>query len=126
MAGSEKSARREDGAKALGSFIRAQRELANLSLRTVAERAGISNPYLSQLERGLHAPSVRVLTSLARTLRIRADVLLEQAGLVDPDDTDADDHATERAIARDPRLTDGQRQALLTVYRSYVANGGAS
>jgi transcriptional regulator with XRE-family HTH domain len=122
MAGPKK----EDGAKALGAFIRAQRELANLSLRTVAERAGISNPYLSQLERGLHAPSVRVITSLARTLRIRPDVLLEQAGMVDPEDSDADDYATERAIARDKRLNDEQRQALLTVYRSYVAKGGAS
>lgn len=112
---------RREGARALGAFIRAQRELANLSLRAAAERAGISNPYLSQLERGLHEPSVRVLTALARTLRVPAEVLLEQAGLVDDPSASPDELETERAVARDPNLTDEQRRALLTVYRSYRA-----
>ena len=111
---------RRDSAKALGALIRAQREVANLSLRAVADQAGISNPYLSQLERGLHEPSVRVLTAIARTLRIPADVLLEQAGFVEPNG-EVTDHGTELAIARDPKLTDEQRKALLTVYRSYLA-----
>ena len=98
-----------------------QRELANLSVRAAAERAGISNPYLSQLERGLHEPSVRVLTAVARALHIPADVLLHEAGFVDPDVEAAEDGATERAILRDRHLSPEQREALLGVYRSYRA-----
>lgn len=114
---------RSTRARVLGSFIRAQREVANLSLRAAAERAGISNPYLSQLERGLHEPSVRVLTAVARALRIPADELLHQAGLVDDDEAtaDDDDRGAETAIRRDPHLSAEQREALLGVYRSYRA-----
>ncbi len=110
---------RDDQLHALGAFIRAQRQLANLSLRQMADLAHVSNPYLSQLERGLHEPSVRVLQSIARALNVSAETLLAQAGIADEPDADGLD--TEAAIRRDPHLTDDQKQALLTVYRSYVA-----
>ena len=110
---------RDDQLHALGAFIRAQRQLANLSLRQMSELAHVSNPYLSQLERGLHEPSVRVLQSIARALNVSADTLLAQAGI--DEDPPADEVDTEGAIRRDPRLSDDQKQALLTVYRSYVA-----
>jgi transcriptional regulator with XRE-family HTH domain len=107
----------------LGEFIRSQRRMANLSLRELADRTHVSNPYLSQIERGLHEPSVRVLKAIADALNLSAETLLAQAGLLE----DADDHddaeggSTEAAIRRDPDLTDDQKTALLAVYRSYVA-----
>jgi transcriptional regulator with XRE-family HTH domain len=104
---------------ALGDFIRSQRRLAKLSLRDLAERARVSNPYLSQIERGLHAPSVRVLSSIAAALGLSAETLLAQAGLLDDDDVPAG--KTEAAIRSDESLTDQQKEALLAVYRSYVA-----
>jgi transcriptional regulator with XRE-family HTH domain len=103
---------------ALGEFIRSQRRLAKLSLRDLAERARVSNPYLSQIERGLHAPSVRVLTSIAGALGLSAETLLAEAGLLDDD---APSETTEAAIRSDASLTDEQKDALLAVYRSYVA-----
>jgi transcriptional regulator with XRE-family HTH domain len=103
--------------KALGAFIRTQRELANLSLRRMAALAEVSNPYLSQIERGLHEPSVHILRSIAQALNLSAETLLEQAGLLEADDSEAID--TERAIRADPRLSAQQKQALLAVYRSY-------
>ncbi|MFI5053420.1 MAG: helix-turn-helix domain-containing protein [Acidimicrobiia bacterium] len=110
---------RDGELSALGAFIRAQRQLANLSLRQMAELAQVSNPYLSQLERGLHEPSVRVLQSISRALNVSAETLLAHAGLADdPSDGLAAD--TETAIRSDPRLHDDQKQALLSVYRSYV------
>jgi transcriptional regulator with XRE-family HTH domain len=108
----------------LGSFIRSQRRLANLSLRQLAERTNVSNPYLSQIERGLHEPSVRVLKSIARALNVSAETLLAQAGLLEElqgGDDDAGHPDTEAAIRADPGLTDDQKEALLAVYRSYVA-----
>jgi transcriptional regulator with XRE-family HTH domain len=104
---------------ALGGFIRTQRRLAKLSLRELAERARVSNPYLSQIERGLHEPSVRVLKSIADALDVSAETLLEQAGLINGNEK-PDVEATESAIRADRRLTEAQRRALLTVYRSYV------
>jgi transcriptional regulator with XRE-family HTH domain len=110
--------------ESLGELIRSQRRLANLSLRELAERTHVSNPYLSQIERGLHEPSVRVLKAIADALNLSAETLLAQAGLLDddaePGDADAS-NSTEAAIRRDPDLTDEQKTALLTVYRSYVA-----
>jgi transcriptional regulator with XRE-family HTH domain len=103
---------------ALGDFIRSQRQLAKLSLRDLAERARVSNPYLSQIERGLHAPSVRVLSSIATALGLSAETLLAQAGLLDDD---APPGTTEIAIRSDEALSDEQKEALLAVYRSYVA-----
>ena len=103
----------------LGAFIRAQRRLANLSLRQLADLAEVSNPYLSQVERGLHAPSVRVLRSVAQALNVSTGTLLRQAGLVDDGNEDSGDD-TESAIRSDGRLTEPQKSALLGVYRSYL------
>jgi transcriptional regulator with XRE-family HTH domain len=110
---------RDDQLHALGAFIRAQRQLANLSLRQMSDLAHVSNPYLSQLERGLHEPSVRVLQSISRALNVSADTLLAHAGLAEDghDDPAVD---TEAAIRADSRLHDDQKQALLSVYRSYL------
>jgi transcriptional regulator with XRE-family HTH domain len=107
--------------EALGQFIRSQRLQAQLSLRDLAARTNVSNPYLSQLERGLHEPSMRVLKSIAGALNVPVDALLARAGLLSDDDGDrtAD---TERAILADERLTDDQRRALLEVYRSYLGS----
>lgn len=108
--------------EALGDFIRSQRRLANLSLRDMAEKTNISNPYLSQLERGLHEPSVRVLKSIAQALNLSAETLLAQAGLLEDGDAGSGDGPdTEAAIRADAKLTDPQKQALLAVYRSYLA-----
>src|SRR3954453_18482294 len=104
--------RMADGAPAerLGEIIRRQRELQELSMRQFASMAGISNPYLSQIERGLRAPSEQVLDAIATSLRTPADTLREQAG-IPADDTEAGD--TEAAIKADPKLTAAQRKALL-------------
>lgn len=104
----------------LGDFIRAQRQMANLSLRQLSALTEVSNPYLSQVERGLHAPSVRVLRSIADALNVSAETLFEQAGLIDHAGKPDEDAATESAIRADRRLTESQRRALLSVYRSYV------
>ncbi len=108
--------------EAFGSFVRTQRQLAKLSLRELAELARVSNPYLSQIERGLHEPSIRVVQAIAKALDISTETLLAQVGLVGDGDSGGRVHgATEAAISADPYLTDGQREALLAVYRSYVA-----
>jgi transcriptional regulator with XRE-family HTH domain len=111
-----------DHLKTLGAFIRAQREQAQLSLRELAERTQVSNPYLSQLERGLHEPSMRVLKSIASGLNVPIDALLARAGFLSDDDADPAERLaeTERAILSDDRLTDDQRSSLLAVYRSYT------
>ena len=109
----------DDKLNVLGEFIRNQRHLANLSLRQLAAMTAVSNAYLSQIERGLHAPSVRVLKSIATALNLSAEVLLAQAGLI-TEPADAEDDATEAALRADGRLTAQQKQALLSVYRSYI------
>ena len=101
--------------EALGEFIRAQRKLANLSLRELAAMADVSNAYLSQIERGLHEPSVRVLRSIAQALEISSNMVFSKAGLLDPDAVPA----TEEAIMADTVLSPAQKDALLAVYRSY-------
>jgi transcriptional regulator with XRE-family HTH domain len=113
--------------QALGAFIRTQRKMANLSLRQLAELTSLSNPYLSQVERGLHEPSVRVLKAISDALNLSAETLLAQAGLIDAvtgESRDADEtgqtSGTEKAIAVDERLSDDQKAALLAVYRSMV------
>ena len=109
--------------QAFGNFVRTQRQLAKLSLREMAELAMVSNPYLSQIERGLHEPSIRVVKSIAKALDISAETLLAQVGLLD-EEARADGRvpgATEAAINGDPHLSEAQKQALLAVYRSYVA-----
>ncbi|MBA2389526.1 MAG: helix-turn-helix transcriptional regulator [Geodermatophilaceae bacterium] len=115
------AAEANDPPHVLGAFIRTQRQMAKLSLRQLSALAEVSNPYLSQIERGLHEPSVRVLKAIADALNVSAETLFQQAGLVD--DAEApDDKATESAIRADPRLSEAQRQALLVVYRSYVGD----
>lgn len=108
--------------EALGSFIRAQRKLADLSLRELAEMTEVSNPYLSQLERGLHQPSVRVLKSIAKALNLSAETMLVQAGLLEHDgegdDAAAAGSSVESAIRTDPVLSDDQKEALINVYRA--------
>ena len=111
--------------QALGSFIRSQRKLANLSLRQLAELTSLSNPYLSQIERGLHQPSVRVLRSLADALNVSAETLLAEAGLFEAAAEAGTAAAgaqpsTESVIRADARLDDEQKAALLAVYRSML------
>jgi transcriptional regulator with XRE-family HTH domain len=105
---------------ALGEIIRQQRELAEYSMRQFADLAGISNPYLSQIERGLRAPSEQVVDAIAKTLKVSADALYEQAGMTPPGE-EPEDNAVLDAIAGDPRLTARQRTTLREVYESFVA-----
>jgi transcriptional regulator with XRE-family HTH domain len=109
----------------LGEFIRRQREMQELTLRQLAQMTGISNPYLSQIERGLREPSEKVLEALADNLKLSADVLYEQAGRVrarDEQGGDADEQgeAVVEAINADKRLTARQRTALLEVYEAFT------
>jgi transcriptional regulator with XRE-family HTH domain len=106
------------GVTALGEFIRSQRRIADLSQRELARLADLSDAYLSQLERGLHEPSVRVLNGLAQALNVPTDRLLGYLGRHD-DVTPVP--STESAIATDDRLTDTQKQSMLDVYRAFIA-----
>jgi transcriptional regulator with XRE-family HTH domain len=117
--------------EALGAFIRTQRRMANLSLRQLAELTQLSNPYLSQIERGLHQPSVRVLKQISDALNLSAETLMAQAGLIDAvaanaaggaEGTEAGPMApaTEDAIRSDERLSEEQKAALIAVYRSML------
>lgn len=101
----------------LGEFIREQRRIGHLSLRKLSEMAGVSNPYLSQIERGLRKPSAEILQQIARALRISAETLYIQAGMLDHERESLDLSA---AIRRDPELNDEQKQTLLRVYESFV------
>jgi transcriptional regulator with XRE-family HTH domain len=124
----------EEQREALGAFIREQRKRANLSLRQLAELTSLSNPYLSQVERGLHQPSVRVLKALSGALNVSAETLMTQAGLIDSITAETTEltettnnekpkvPGTEDAIAADPRLGDDQKAALIAVYRSMLAS----
>ncbi len=105
---------------ALGEIIRQQRELAELSVRQFAQLAGISNPYLSQIERGLRAPSENVLDGIAGALKVSADALYQQAG-VSPPGEEPESSAVLDAVGADPRLTARQRTALKEVYEAFVA-----
>jgi transcriptional regulator with XRE-family HTH domain len=107
-------------AQALGEIIRQQRELAQYSMRQFAALAGISNPYLSQIERGLRAPSEQVLDAIAETLKVSADALYAQAGVTPPGGPESES-AVLKAIAEDTRLTARQRSALREVYEAFVA-----
>ncbi len=106
----------------LGEFIRVQRELAQLSLRQLADLAKVSNAYLSQIERGIYRPSAKVLKHLADALDVSAETLYAKAGLLE-NDPDADIPRTDEAIRVDPSLTEEQKETLLRVYRS-LAGGG--
>jgi transcriptional regulator with XRE-family HTH domain len=104
----------------LGEFIRRQRELSAMSMREFARLAGISNPYLSQIERGLRAPSEQVLNAIAETLKVSAETLYEQAGVPA---AEAGPSKVVEAIREDPGLTGRQRQALIQVYEAFVRVG---
>jgi transcriptional regulator with XRE-family HTH domain len=108
--------------RALGEFIREQRGVARLSLRKLSDMAGISNPYLSQIERGLRKPSAEILQQIAKALRISAETLYIQAGILDERDGDPD---LVSAILRDGSLTEAQKQNLIAVYQAFRnENGG--
>jgi transcriptional regulator with XRE-family HTH domain len=107
----------------LGAFIREQRGTARLSLRRLSELAGISNPYLSQIERGLRRPSAEILKQIARALRISAETLYVQAGILDPPG-DTPDVAGQ--ILADPHLNEEQKQALVRIYLSFRREQEAS
>ena len=100
----------------LGSFIREQRGSARLSLRRLSELAGISNPYLSQIERGLRRPSAEILQQIAKALRISAETLYVQAGILEPPDGSPD---LSRLILADQTLSEDQKQALVRIYLSF-------
>src|SRR3954465_5833785 len=108
--------------QALGALLRAQRRAADLSLRELSERTKVSNAYLSQLERGLHEPSLSVLRAIASALGVPLGSLLTRAGVLEGDAPDggSEMRAHEGAILRDPDLSEPQRTALLSVYRSFV------
>ncbi len=100
----------------LGAFIREQRNTARLSLRRLSELAGISNPYLSQIERGLRRPSAEILQQIAKALRISAETLYVQAGILEPGNGETD---LAREILADPHLNEDQKQALVRIYLSF-------
>jgi transcriptional regulator with XRE-family HTH domain len=107
----------------VGEFIRAQRELANLSLRQLADIAKISNPYLSQIERGLHKPSADVLKNLASALKISAETMYAQAGLLDPASASGSARGgpgVEEAIRLDSALSADQKDTLVRIYRGFL------
>jgi transcriptional regulator with XRE-family HTH domain len=105
--------------ESLGEYLREQRVAAHLSLRQLAEQAGVSNPYLSQIERGLRRPSAEVLQQIAKALRISAEQLYVRAGIVHPEDGVGG--SVELAILGDTQLTERQKQSLLDVYASFLA-----
>ena len=111
--------------ESLGDYLREQRTSAQLSLRQLAEQTGVSNPYLSQIERGLRRPSAEVLQQLAKALRVSAETLYVRAGILDPDEDGA--RSVELAVLADPELTERQKQSLLDIYQSFrAANGTAT
>jgi transcriptional regulator with XRE-family HTH domain len=111
----------------VGEFIRSQRSLAHLSLRQLAEKAKVSNPYLSQIERGVYRPSAQVLKGIAEALNISAESLYARIGLVDEHPaTDRPAPGVEDAIRLDGRLTTRQKETLLSVYRDFVGDDSAS
>lgn len=108
----------------LGEYLREQRLLAKLSVRQLSALAGVSNPYLSQIERGVKRPSADILQQIAKGLSISAETLYVQAGLLDPKDAAAEAGANTRsAIRSDPALTPRQRQTLLEIYESFTGAG---
>ncbi|MFT4011684.1 MAG: helix-turn-helix transcriptional regulator [Nocardioidaceae bacterium] len=112
-------------ARVLGDYLREQRVTAHLSLRQLADLAGVSNPYLSQIERGLRKPSAEVLQQIAKALRISAESLYVRAGILSPEDGLGG--SVELAVLGDSRLSERQKQSLLDVYASFLAlNQGAT
>ena len=108
-------------AQDIGSFIRTQREAAEVSVRQLAEKAGVSNPYLSQIERGLRKPSADVLQQIAKALRVSAEVLYVRAGILEPSETSE----VRDAIITDTAITERQKQVLLDIYTSFCQQNKA-
>jgi len=108
-------------AQDIGGFIRSQREAAQVSVRQLAEKAGVSNPYLSQIERGLRKPSAEVLNQIAKALRVSADVLYVRAGLLEP----SEPSEVRDAIVTDTAITERQKQVLLDIYTSFCEQNEA-
>ncbi|MEU3843849.1 helix-turn-helix transcriptional regulator [Streptomyces sp. NPDC028635] len=107
----------------LGEYLREQRRTAQLSLRQLAEAAGVSNPYLSQIERGLRKPSAEVLQQVAKALRISAETLYVRAGILDAE-RDRDEVETRAVLLADPSLNEKQKQVLLQIYESFRKENG--
>ncbi|OBI84039.1 helix-turn-helix domain-containing protein [Mycobacterium sp. E740] len=105
----------QNAAQDIGTFIRTQREAAQVSVRQLAEKAGVSNPYLSQIERGLRKPSADVLSQIAKALRVSAEVLYVRAGILEPSETSE----VRDAIVNDIAITERQKQVLLDIYTSF-------
>lgn len=103
--------------ESFGDFLRGQRRGAQLTLRQLADQAGVSNPYLSQIERGLRRPSAQVLQQLAKALRVSAETMYVRAGMLDPDEAGA--RSVELAVLSDPALSERQKSALLDIYQSF-------
>src|SRR6476659_2144021 len=110
-----------NAAQDIGRFIRTQREAAQVSVRQLAEKAGVSNPYLSQIERGLRKPSADVLSQIAKALRVSAEVLYIRAGILEPSETSE----VRDAIITDSAITERQKQVLLDIYTSFCEQNEA-
>jgi transcriptional regulator with XRE-family HTH domain len=110
-----------NAAQDIGTFIRTQREAAQVSVRQLAEKAGVSNPYLSQIERGLRKPSADVLNQIAKALRVSAEVLYIRAGILEP----GDPNEVRDAIITDTAITERQKQVLLEIYTSFCQQNEA-
>ena len=105
-----------NAAQDIGGFIRTQREAAEVSVRQLAERAGVSNPYLSQIERGLRKPSAEVLSQIAKALRLSAEVLYVRAGILEP----GEPSKVHDAVIGDTAITERQKRVLLDIYTSFL------
>ena len=110
-----------NAAQDIGSFIRSQREAAQVSVRQLAEKAGVSNPYLSQIERGLRKPSADVLSQIAKALRVSAEVLYIRAGILEP----SEPNEVRDVIITDTAITERQKQVLLDIYTSFCQQNEA-
>jgi len=111
-----------NAAQDIGGFIRTQREAAQVSVRQLAEKAGVSNPYLSQIERGLRKPSADVLNQIAKALRVSAEVLYIRAGILEPSETSE----VRDVIITDTAITERQKQVLLEIYTSFCQQNEAA
>src|SRR5881398_2795538 len=121
VAGISSSSIKEISVRGLGDYIREQRRSAQISLRQLARQAGVSNPYLSQIERGLRKPSAEILQQIAKALRISAEALYVRAGILEERETDSDIPA---AILGDSTITERQKQVLLEIYESFRRENG--
>jgi transcriptional regulator with XRE-family HTH domain len=115
----------EDRWKAVGEFIRSQRRVADMSLRQLSNLAKVSNPYLSQIERGIYKPSAEVLKAIADALQIRSETLFARAGFIE-ETAQRGPSDVERSVRSDPRLSTEQKRSLISIYRSFVGEADAA